>query len=120
MFGHPDHCAVELSLSVLTSMLLELSLSVLASTRLVAHSATDIDQNPFTSDCSSCSRAHLHHDPEDRKHLQVSFKHVATGIFLASHDRKYGRPIAGQQEVCGKMKLDTWTATEGVYFPQRT
>lgn len=55
-----------------------------------------------------------------QKDQKVSLKHVATGVFLASHDKKYGRPIAGQQEVCGKMKVDTWTATEGVYFPQRT
>lgn len=50
---------------------------------------------------------------------QVKLKHVETGVFLASSERKYGRPISGQQEVCGRKKADWWAATEGVYFTER-
>ena len=52
-------------------------------------------------------------------HAQVKLKHVETGVYLASSERKYGRPISGQQEVCGRKKADWWAATEGVYFPER-
>lgn len=31
-------------------------------------------------------------------------RHEDTGVLLASGSRKYGRPISGQQEVCGKKK----------------
>jgi len=44
---------------------------------------------------------------------------VETGVYLASSERKYGRPISGQQEVCGRKKADWWAATEGVYFTER-
>jgi len=50
---------------------------------------------------------------------QVKLKHVETGVYLASSERKYGRPISGQQEVCGRKKADWWAATEGVYFTER-
>ncbi len=52
--------------------------------------------------------------------MQVKLKHVETGVYLASSERKYGRPISGQQEVCGRKKADWWAATEGVYFPERS
>lgn len=53
---------------------------------------------------------------------RIRFKHKVTGAYLASHDRKFGRPISGQQEVCAKAKSGdtTWAATEGVYFPERS
>ena len=50
---------------------------------------------------------------------QVKLKHVETGVYLSSSERKYGRPISGQQEVCGRKKADWWAATEGVYFTER-
>lgn len=46
--------------------------------------------------------------------------HDETGVYLMSHDKKFGRPIAGQQEVCGTKKKNSdsfWVATEGVYMP---
>ena len=36
--------------------------------------------------------------------LQTLIRHEDTGVLLASGSRKYGRPISGQQEVCGKKK----------------
>lgn len=53
----------------------------------------------------------------------VELRHVDTSVVLASGSRKYGRPIHGQQEICGKSKSgkDTfWRSTEGLYFPQRS
>ncbi|KAK9808709.1 hypothetical protein WJX72_002347 [[Myrmecia] bisecta] len=53
----------------------------------------------------------------------VRFRHTDTSKYLASHDRKFGRPIAGQQEVCAKAaaaKDSYWLATEGVYYPDQT
>lgn len=54
--------------------------------------------------------------------MQVKLKHVETGAFLsASAEKRYGRPISGQLEVCGKTKAgknEMWIATEGVYFPE--
>ena len=54
--------------------------------------------------------------------VQVKFKHLETGAYLSSSgDKRYGRPISGQLEVCGKNKAgkvnEFWIATEGVYFP---
>jgi len=55
---------------------------------------------------------------------QVKLKHVETGGFLScSGDKRYGRPIGGQLEVSGKKKAgknEEWTATEGIFFPERT
>eukprot|EP00270_Netrium_digitus_P017226 TRINITY_DN628_c0_g1_i1.p1 TRINITY_DN628_c0_g1~~TRINITY_DN628_c0_g1_i1.p1 ORF type:complete len:234 (+),score=31.10 TRINITY_DN628_c0_g1_i1:53-703(+) len=51
---------------------------------------------------------------------KVRLQHVDTSGWLHSHDRKYGRPIAGQYEVCGMQRRtgdSLWLATEGVYFP---
>jgi hypothetical protein len=55
---------------------------------------------------------------------QVKLRHKETGIFLSSSaEKKYGRPISGQLEICGKKKAgksEEWMATEGLYFPERT
>lgn len=48
----------------------------------------------------------------------VRLRHGASGAFLASPDRAYGHPIAGQHEVCGRRGSDPWTAEEGVYLRQ--
>lgn len=53
----------------------------------------------------------------------VRLKHVETGVYLATHDVKYQRPIPGHTEVFGskvKAPSTVWKATEGVYFPQRS
>ncbi|KAL2633924.1 hypothetical protein R1flu_005403 [Riccia fluitans] len=50
---------------------------------------------------------------------KVRFLHVDTGGYLHSHDKKYSRIVAGQQEVCGVPKKNSdnlWIAAEGVYF----
>jgi hypothetical protein len=49
-------------------------------------------------------------------------KHQDTGVYLASHDVKYDRPIPGHTEVYGGKKAGkktSWKSVEGVYFPQR-
>ncbi len=49
-------------------------------------------------------------------------KHRDTGVYLASHDVKYDRPIPGHTEVYGAKKggkRSDWKSVEGVYFPQR-
>ena len=55
-------------------------------------------------------------------HMQVKLKHVETGAYLSSSpDKRYGRPISGQLEICGKSKAgknELWIATEGVFFPE--
>lgn len=51
---------------------------------------------------------------------KVRLRHVDTGLFLHSHDKKYQRIAGGQQEVCGVSKRSAdniWIATEGVYLP---
>lgn len=51
---------------------------------------------------------------------KVRIQHVDTGSYLHSHDKKYSRIAAGQQEVCGVTKKtadNVWVATEGVYLP---
>mmetsp|Transcript_29537 Transcript_29537/g.94745 ORF Transcript_29537/g.94745 Transcript_29537/m.94745 type:complete len:97 (-) Transcript_29537:72-362(-) len=52
---------------------------------------------------------------------KVRFQHVDTSAYLNTHDKKFGRPIAGQQEVCAVRKKSSdsaWLATEGVFFPE--
>mmetsp|Transcript_12188 Transcript_12188/g.36579 ORF Transcript_12188/g.36579 Transcript_12188/m.36579 type:complete len:210 (+) Transcript_12188:186-815(+) len=52
----------------------------------------------------------------------IEIRHDDTSVLLSSSARKYGRPIAGHQEICGKGSADKgtwWRATEGVYFPPR-
>lgn len=53
--------------------------------------------------------------------LQIRFKHVDTGVYMVSHDAKFGNPIGGQQEICGlprKVREADWVAAEGVYYPR--
>ena len=49
----------------------------------------------------------------------VRLRHTVTGAFLASPDRAYGHPIAGQHEVCARKGSDPWRAEEGVYLKQQ-
>ena len=52
---------------------------------------------------------------------KVSLKHVGTGGYLSSHERSFGHPIAGQNEVFGrKSGKDFWKAGEGVFFEATT
>lgn len=51
---------------------------------------------------------------------KIRLKHVDTGGYLHSHNKKYNRIAGGQQEVCGvkdKRADNIWLAAEGVYFP---
>ena len=53
--------------------------------------------------------------------MSVRFLHKATGVGLSSHNKKFGRPISGQTEICGMRRPEKnglWKATEGVYFPE--
>ena len=55
-----------------------------------------------------------------RQNQRIRLRHVDTGGYLHSHDRKYTRIAGGQQEVCGvgdKRPDNVWLAAEGVYFP---
>lgn len=49
---------------------------------------------------------------------KVALMHVGTGGYLSSHERSFGHPIAGQNEVFGKKGggKDFWIAGEGVFF----
>ena len=50
---------------------------------------------------------------------KVQFRHVDTKKFLAMSGRSFGRPIAGQMEVCGQNSGNTgteWMAVEGVFL----
>ena len=52
---------------------------------------------------------------------RVSLRHVGTGGYLSSHERAFGHPIAGQNEVFGKKSgKDFWKAGEGVFFEATT
>lgn len=51
---------------------------------------------------------------------KVRLRHADTGAYLQSHTMKYGRPIAGHQEVMaanGAGANAMWVTAEGVYFP---
>ncbi|XP_003573653.2 stromal cell-derived factor 2-like protein isoform X2 [Brachypodium distachyon] len=55
-----------------------------------------------------------------RQNQRIRLRHVDTGGYLHSHDRKYTRIAGGQQEVCGvgdKRPDNVWLAAEGVYVP---
>jgi len=55
-----------------------------------------------------------------QRNKKIRLKHQVTGVYLHSHQHRFGRPIAGQQEVCGSRARDNnnfWIAAEGVYFP---
>ena len=72
----------------------------------------------------------LSHAPYNHKYMrvalapQVKLKHPETKAYLSSStNNRFGRPIAGQLEVCGRKKAgknEEWMATEGLYFPERT
>jgi len=53
---------------------------------------------------------------------RVSLRHAGTGGYLSSHDRAFGHPIAGQNEVFAKKGggKDFWKAGEGVFFDTTT
>ncbi|KAK1363992.1 stromal cell-derived factor 2-like protein [Heracleum sosnowskyi] len=51
---------------------------------------------------------------------KVRLRHVDTGGYLHSHNKKFSRIAGGQQEVCGvrdKRPDNIWLASEGVYLP---
>ena len=53
---------------------------------------------------------------------RVRLLHVDTNVYLATHDKRFGRPIAGQTEVFGARQKSAgalWSTAEGVYFPTR-
>ncbi|KAK4395401.1 Stromal cell-derived factor 2-like protein [Sesamum angolense] len=55
-----------------------------------------------------------------RQDQRIRLRHVDTGGYLHSHDKKYTRIAGGQQEVCGvreKRPDNVWLAAEGVYLP---
>ncbi|OEL19403.1 Stromal cell-derived factor 2-like protein [Dichanthelium oligosanthes] len=55
-----------------------------------------------------------------RQNQIIRLRHVDTGGYLHSHDRKYTRIAGGQQEVCGvgdKRPDNLWLAAEGIYLP---
>lgn len=55
-----------------------------------------------------------------RQDQRTRLRHVDTGGYLHSHDKKYTRIAGGQQEVCGvgdKRPDNVWLAAEGVYLP---
>lgn len=55
-----------------------------------------------------------------RRDKKVRLIHTVTNVMLHSHQHKFGRPIAGQFEVCGARTRDNnnfWVASEGIYLP---
>ncbi|CAO2163231.1 unnamed protein product, partial [Urochloa humidicola] len=55
-----------------------------------------------------------------KRDQKIRLRHVDTGGYLHSHNKKYNRLGGGQQEVCGvrEKKADNiWLAAEGVYLP---
>ena len=55
-----------------------------------------------------------------RRDKKVRIIHDVTKVMLHSHNHKFGRPIAGQFEVCGSRSRDNnnfWVAAEGIYLP---
>lgn len=55
-----------------------------------------------------------------KRDQKVRLRHVDTGGYLHSHNKKYNRLGGGQQEVCGvqdKRAENIWSAAEGVYLP---
>ena len=56
-----------------------------------------------------------------RRDKKVRIIHDVTKTMLHSHQHKFGRPIAGQFEVCGSRSRDKnnfWVAAEGIYLPE--
>ncbi|CAL5001890.1 unnamed protein product [Urochloa decumbens] len=55
-----------------------------------------------------------------KRDQKIRLRHIDTGGYLHSHNKKYNRLGGGQQEVCGvrEKKADNiWLAVEGVYLP---
>ncbi|XP_074591851.1 stromal cell-derived factor 2-like protein [Curcuma longa] len=55
-----------------------------------------------------------------RQDQRIRLRHVDTGGYLHSHDKKYTRIAGGQQEVCGirdKRTDNVWLVAEGVFLP---
>ncbi|VAI83853.1 stromal cell-derived factor 2-like protein [Triticum dicoccoides] len=55
-----------------------------------------------------------------KRDQKVRLRHVDTGGYLHSHNKKYNRLGGGQQEVCGvrdKRAENIWSTAEGVYLP---
>nr|SVE70697.1 EOG090X0E0P [Daphnia similis] len=53
----------------------------------------------------------------------VVFRHVDTNVYLATSGHAYGRPINGQLEIVGLMRLDSscqWKTAEGLYIHTST
>ena len=50
----------------------------------------------------------------------MRIKHIIEGTYLASHSKKYNRPIEGQLEIVAVTKksdtLCNWKSAEGVFF----
>ena len=55
--------------------------------------------NDHQSDTGDNWVVHLEKSSQWNKDAKVRLMHVDTGAYLGSHDKKFGRPIAGQQEV---------------------
>jgi len=52
---------------------------------------------------------------------KIRFKHADTSKYLHASQRQYGRPIAGQHEICAYHNEDAsnlWLAQEGVYVKE--
>ena len=52
---------------------------------------------------------------------KIRFQHSDTGMYLHLSSEKFGRPIAGQHEICGRSNEDSnnlWIAQEGVYVKE--
>nr|CAD1840172.1 unnamed protein product [Ananas comosus var. bracteatus] len=55
-----------------------------------------------------------------RQDQRIRLRHIDTGGYLHTHNKKYTRIAGGQQEVCGvgdKLPDNVWLAAEGVYLP---
>ena len=77
----------------------------------------ELDPGSNAKSSSSSSSSSVFFWKRDGK---VSLKHVGTGAYLSSHERSFGHPIAGQNEVFGRKSTgggkDFWKAGEGVFF----
>lgn len=59
------------------------------------------------------------HSDTWHRDLKVQFRHIDTRKFLGISGRSFGRPIAGQMEVCGLTSGNTgseWQAAEGIFI----
>lgn len=85
----------------------------------------NLEVSCFGADTNSDTGDHWKLDIEGkgkvwRQDQKIRLRHVDTGGYLHSHDKKYQRIAGGQQEVCGvkeKGRDNIWVAAEGVYLP---